>query len=198
MPEQCEAALGKNDWSGGWWQAARKVPSPNCDERPPGCVPELIVLHNISLPPEDFTTDAVEQFFTNRLSAQAHPYFAAIADRRVSAHFFVRRDGTIIQFVDCDKRAWHAGVSQWHGRSGCNDFSIGIEIEGSDHQGFEQAQYQTVLELMRQLCVRYPVIGIVGHEHIAPGRKTDPGPHWDWAWLISRLDLPTCVWPDKA
>ncbi|MFO0387697.1 MAG: 1,6-anhydro-N-acetylmuramyl-L-alanine amidase AmpD [bacterium] len=195
MTEQYESALEKNDWSGGWWQTARKVLSPNCDERPPGCVPELIVLHNISLPPEDFTTDAVEQFFTNQLSAEAHPYFAAIADMRVSAHFFVRRDGTMIQFVDCDKRAWHAGVSQWQGRSGCNDFSIGIEIEGSDYQSFEQAQYQTVLELIRQLCVRYPVIGIAGHEHIAPGRKTDPGPHWDWKWLRTHLNLSEDCWP---
>jgi AmpD protein len=195
MPEQCEAALGKNDWSGGWWQAARKVPSPNYDERPQGCHPELIVLHNISLPPQDFTSDAVERFFTNRLAPDQHPYFAAIADMRVSAHFFVRRDGSIMQFVDCDKRAWHAGVSEWRGRSSCNDFSIGIEIEGSDYQDFERAQYESVLELIREISARYSISGIAGHEHIAPGRKTDPGPHWDWDWLRTRLNLSEDCWP---
>jgi AmpD protein len=181
-------------WSGGWWQRARKVPSPNYDDRPQGCLPELIVLHNISLPPQDFSGDAVERFFTNRLSPDEHPYFASIADLRVSAHFFVRRNGQVLQFVACDKRAWHAGVSQWRGRSHCNDFSLGIEIEGSDYQAFEAEQYESVLQLIRQLYRRYPVTGIAGHEHIAPGRKTDPGPHWDWNWLRSRLDLPTNTW----
>lgn len=182
------------DWSGGWWLQARKMPSPNYDDRPQGCLPELIVLHNISLPPQDFSGDAVERFFTNRLSPEEHPYFASISHLRVSAHFFVRRDGHVLQFVDCDKRAWHAGVSQWRGRSCCNDFSLGIEIEGSDYQAFEAAQYESVLQLIRQIYSRYPITGIAGHEHIAPGRKTDPGPHWDWNRLRSRLNFPTSTW----
>lgn len=187
--------LNELSWSGGWWRRARKVPSPNYDDRPEGCRPELIVLHNISLPPQDFSSDAVERFFTNRLSPDEHPYFASIAYLRVSAHFFVRRDGEVLQFVDCDKRAWHAGVSQWCGRPQCNDFSIGIEVEGSDYQNFEPAQYESVLQLVCQLCERYAVAGIVGHEHIAPGRKTDPGPYWNWSWLRSNLNLPGCIWP---
>jgi AmpD protein len=195
IPGRDTRKLDELSWSDGWWQRARKVPSPNYDDRPDGCTPELIVLHNISLPPQDFSSDAVERFFTNRLSPDEHPYFASIACLRVSAHFFVRRDGEVLQFVDCDKRAWHAGVSQWCGRSQCNDFSIGIEVEGSDYQHFEAAQYESVLHLVRQVCVRYAVAGIVGHEHIAPGRKTDPGPYWNWSWFKSHVNLPDCIWP---
>ncbi len=194
MTREVAQAQNLGAWSGGWWQQAKKVPSPNYDDRPQGCLPELIVLHNISLPPQDFSGDAVERFFTNRLSPDEHPYFASIAHLRVSTHFFVRRNGQVLQFVDCDKRAWHAGVSQWRGRSRCNDFSLGIEIEGSDYQNFEVEQYESVLQLTHQLYRRYPVTGIAGHEHIAPGRKTDPGPHWDWDWLRTRLDLPTNTW----
>jgi AmpD protein len=171
------------------------VPSPNYDDRPEASLPELVVLHNISLPPQDFSGDAVERFFTNRLSPDEHPYFASIAHLRLSTHFFVRRNGQVLQFVDCDKRAWHAGVSQWRGRSRCNDFSIGIEIEGSDHQAFELPQYESVAELIRQLCHHYPVTGVAGHEHIAPGRKTDPGPCWDWDWLMTHVNLAPNAWP---
>lgn len=170
--------------------AARQVPSPNCDERPAGTRVELIVVHAISLPPEQFGGPEIEQLFTNTLDPDAHPYFAGIRDLRVSSHFVIRRDGELIQFVPCDKRAWHAGRSTWRGRERCNDFSVGIELEGSDCQPFEAAQYRVLAALIARLCERYPVspsAGIVGHSDIAPGRKTDPGPHFDWPRLRQLL-----------
>lgn len=174
----------------GWFVQARRVLSPNADARPAGERIELVVLHNISLPPGEFGSRAIEQFFTNQLSPTEHPYFAEIAHLRVSAHFLVRRDGEIVQFVPCHARAWHAGVSCWRGRERCNDFSIGIEIEGTDHQVFTEVQYEAVAKLYRVLCQRYPLLGIAGHEHIAPGRKTDPGPYWDWAKLTKMAQIP--------
>lgn len=162
---------------------ARFVASPNADQRPAGARCELIVIHNISLPPGVFEGDAVERFFTNRLPADAHPYFERIARMRVSAHFFLRRDGELVQFVECDRRAWHAGVSQWGGREHCNDFSIGIEVEGGDAVPYTDAQYAQLARLVRALARRYPISGIAGHEHIAQGRKTDPGPAFDWSRL---------------
>lgn len=165
---------------GGWLKEARRLPSPNFGERPSGSEISLVVVHNISLPPGEFGGDWVEAFFLNQLVPGAHPYFAEIAAMQVSAHFYVRRDGRIVQFVDCDKRAWHAGRSNWKGRDNCNDYSIGIELEGDDMQAFEPAQYRALWQLLAALRQRYPITGIAGHSDIAPGRKTDPGPHFDW------------------
>ncbi len=167
----------------GWFARARRIPSPNCDARPDGATVELAVVHNISLPPGEFTGEAVIELFTNRLDFDAHPYYQGIRGLRVSAHFFVRRDGSLIQFVPCALRAWHAGMSSWQGRERCNDFSVGIELEGSDDAPFADAQYATLVSLLAALKRRYPIRGIVGHSDIAPGRKTDPGPHFDWQRL---------------
>lgn len=156
------------------------IASPNCDERPPGAAIELLVIHNISLPPGVFGGAAVTDLFLNRLDPAAHPYFAAIAGLRVSAHFFIRRDGALLQFVPCVLRAWHAGQSSWCGRGRCNDYSIGIELEGADDVAFTDSQYDRLGMLARALHVRYPITASVGHSDIAPGRKTDPGPHFDW------------------
>lgn len=167
--------------AGGWLAGIDRGDSPNHDERPAGETIDLIVLHAISLPPGEFGGGAVAELFANRLDATAHPYFAAIAGRRVSAHFFIHRDGTVTQFVSCLRRAWHAGVSCWRGRERCNDFSLGIEIEGDDYHAFEAAQYETLNALLAALCGHFPVEAIVGHADIAPGRKTDPGPCFDWS-----------------
>ena len=164
----------------GWVPACRCVPSPNHDERPDGTLINLLVIHAISLPPGEFGGNAVSEFFTNCLDATAHPYFATIAARRVSAHFFVRRDGEVIQFVSCLSRAWHAGVSCWRGRECCNDFSIGIELEGDDVSNYADAQYAALRRLAAGLRAIYPIASSVGHADIAPARKTDPGPHFDW------------------
>lgn len=164
------------------------VGSPNCDERPAGEEVSLVVVHAISLPPGEFCGDGVERLFTNRLDPAAHPYYAAIDGLRVSAHFFIRRDGRIVQFVPCGKRAWHAGVSSWQGRERCNDFSIGIELEGCDELPFEPAQYRQLADLVKVLARCYPVRSVVGHADIAPGRKTDPGPHFDWPHLRALLE----------
>lgn len=156
------------------------VASPNQDARPPDTVIDLVVVHAISLPPGAFGGGGVEALFTNRLDPSAHPYYAGIAELRVSAHFFIPRHGALMQFVACDRRAWHAGVSCWRGRERCNDFSIGIELEGCDERAFEEGQYATLAALTRALQARYPIRSIVGHSDIAPGRKTDPGPCFDW------------------
>jgi len=158
----------------------RFIPSSNCDERPAGATIDLLVIHSISLPPGEFGGSGVIDLFTNRLDASAHPYYAGLAGLRVSAHFLIRRDGECLQFVPCSKRAWHAGESCWGERNRCNDFSIGIELEGDDDTPFEDAQYERLAALTRQLQLRYPIAHIVGHADIAPGRKTDPGPKFDW------------------
>jgi AmpD protein len=158
----------------------RCLHSPNCDERPVDCAVELIVIHNISLPPGEFGGPGIIDLFSNRLDSTAHPYFAAIAGLRVSAHILIRRDGELFQFVSCNKRAWHAGVSNWRGRERCNDYSIGIELEGADDIPFEDIQYENLAAVTRLLKAHYPIVDIVGHSDIAPGRKTDPGPHFDW------------------
>lgn len=165
---------------------ARRLDSPNQDERPPGETVSLIVIHAISLPPERFSGDAVERLFTNRLEHDRHPYFEGLRGLRVSAHLFLRRRGELIQFVNFERRAWHAGVSCFRGRERCNDFSIGIELEGSDHQPFTEAQYRRLGAVISALRAAYPAITrdrIVGHADIAPGRKTDPGPFFDWSRL---------------
>jgi len=167
----------------GWLSAARRCPSPNFDARPDGVAVDMVVIHNISLPPDVFGGQGVEQLFTNCLDPDEHPYYAQIAGLRVSAHFFIRRDGGLVQFVSTEDRAWHAGVSSWRGRERCNDFSVGVELEGCDTRPFEPAQYARLVEVLRAVCARYPVRDIVGHSDIAPGRKTDPGPFFDWQAL---------------
>jgi AmpD protein len=161
----------------------RFLPSPNCDERPAGAAPELLVIHNISLPPGELGGDGIIDLFMNRLDPSAHPYYATIAQLKVSAHFLVRRDGELIQFVSCAKRAWHAGESAWRGRSRCNDFSVGVELEGADDQPFADIQYAELAPLITALQRAYGALEIVGHSDIAPARKTDPGPCFDWQRL---------------
>ncbi|MDR2240253.1 MAG: 1,6-anhydro-N-acetylmuramyl-L-alanine amidase AmpD [Zoogloeaceae bacterium] len=167
----------------GWLAGARRVPSPNCGARPAGQAVKLIVIHAISLPPDEFGGGDIERLFTNCLDPAAHPYYLAIHALRVSAHFLIRREGDIEQFVPCGLRAWHAGVSSWRGTACCNDFSIGIELEGSDTSPFDTPQYAALARLIGILRKHYPVEAIVGHADIAPGRKTDPGPFFDWAHL---------------
>ena len=169
----------------GYWQAARQVHSPNQDQRPVDAVVSLIVIHNISLPPNEFGGPGVEQLFTNTLNPDEHPYYRDIAKVEVSAHFLIRRAGEVIQFVSCDQRAWHAGQSSWNGQQRCNEFSIGIELEGSDFVPFEPAQYAALSQLISAMIEHYPITAVVGHEHIAPGRKTDPGPCFDWSEVNS-------------
>ena len=167
-------------WADGWFLPARRIESPNQDARAPNTVTDLVVIHAISLPPSDFGGPSVMQLFSNQLNPEAHPYFAEIAHLKVSAHFFIRRDGTLIQCVPVTARAWHAGVSTWQGRERCNDFSVGIELEGDDETPFEEAQYTTLQQLLGALSDVLPIKAVTSHAHIAPGRKTDPGPCFDW------------------
>lgn len=167
----------------GWLEGAWRAESPNCDDRPDSARVELIVIHGISLPPGEFGGDAVIRLFTNRLDPGAHPHFEQLVDLRVSAHFLIRRDGTLLQFVSCLRRAWHAGVSSWRGRERCNDFSVGIELEGTDDVDYTSIQYARCSALIHALVRAYPIVGMAGHSDIAPGRKTDPGPHFDWSRL---------------
>jgi AmpD protein len=165
----------------------RIVDSPNQDERPRGVEITLVVLHSISLPPGEYGGDAIERLFTNRLDPAAHPYFGEIHGLKLSSHFLVRRDGELVQFVPVARRAWHAGVSSWRGRSRCNDFSVGIELEGTDDTPFEDAQYACLQRVLKDLRTQLPLRDIAGHSEIAPGRKTDPGARFDWRRLL--LDL---------
>lgn len=171
----------------GWIDQARRQPSPNCDDWAADSAIQLVVLHAISLPPDQFGGPGVEQLFTNALNPAEHPYYAAISGLRVSAHFFIRRDGELVQFVSTRQRAWHAGVSHWRGRERCNDFSLGIELEGGDRYPFEQTQYQRLAALIGCLAARFPLADICGHSDIAPGRKTDPGPFFDWVAFRASL-----------
>ena len=167
----------------GWLTGISRCPSPNQNERPAGEQISLLVIHGISLPPDQFSGPGVQQLFCNQLNPSEHPFYEEIKDLRVSAHLFIRRGGGMIQFVPFERRAWHAGVSEFAGREGCNDFSIGIELEGSDERPYTQAQYRALIRVTRLLRQRYPAITperVVGHCDIAPGRKTDPGPHFDW------------------
>ncbi|WP_430009438.1 1,6-anhydro-N-acetylmuramyl-L-alanine amidase AmpD [Methylophaga lonarensis] len=169
---------------------AKFLLSPNHDQRPEPADISGIVLHNISLPPGQFNGDWITDLFLNRLDPGAHPYFEAIASMRVSAHLLIRRNGELIQYVPFHLRAWHAGESCWNGRQRCNDFTVGIELEGDDHSAFETAQYQSLVEVIQALLLTYPTLSksaITGHEHIAPGRKTDPGPFFDWTALHAAL-----------
>lgn len=182
-PAPADSAL----WDGGWYRFARRLPSPNHGPRPDGAAVDLLVLHSISLPPGQYGGDAVQALFTNTLDWDAHPYYGQIRGLEVSAHFYVRRGGELWQFVDCDRRAWHAGRSAWQGRENCNDFSVGIELEGLEGGPFEAAQYDTLAVLCAALIERYPVRALAGHEHVAPGRKQDPGPGFDWPQLRRSL-----------
>ena len=166
---------------------ARYVASPNCDARPAGSRISLLVLHSISLPPGRYGGDAIERLFTNRLDPLAHPYFREIAHLRVSAHFLVRRDGALVQFVPLGKRAWHAGISRWRGAERCNDFSVGVELEGTDRARFSDAQYRCLGRLVRALAARLPLRACAAHSDVAPGRKRDPGARFDWARCLAGL-----------
>jgi len=178
---------GPRGWTQGWWGGARRVPSPNYGPRPPGVDVTLVVIHSISLPPGHYGGDAVERLFTNRLDWNAHPYYQRIRGLRVSAHFLIRRDGQRLQFVSCDDRAWHAGVSHWRGRDNCNDWSVGIELEGLEGGTFTRAQYRSLVTVLAALARRYPIADVAGHEHVAPGRKADPGAGFDWVALRDAL-----------
>lgn len=183
MHDREGVGMAVEPWSG-QLHPARYVASPNCDDRPPGAVPELIVVHGISLPPGCYGGPWIEQLFTNRLDPGAHPYFATIGALRVSAHVLIRRDGECLQFVPFHRRAWHAGRSRWFGREACNDFSIGIELEGDDDSPYTAAQYCRLVVTCAALLSAYPTLSrdaIVGHCDVAPGRKTDPGPLFDWS-----------------
>ena len=184
-------------WEAGWYRAARRLASPNFGKRPVDATAavDLIVIHSISLPPGEYGTGAVQQLFTNSLDWDAHPYFQSIRGLAVSSHFFIERTGALWQFVDCDQRAWHAGASTYRGRAQCNDDSIGIELEGLEGQTFESAQYQSLARLCADIARRYPIAHVAGHEHIAPGRKHDPGTGFDWQALREALRWPLGRFP---
>jgi AmpD protein len=168
-----------------WHADATIVASPNFDQRPEGVPIDLIVIHSISLPPGQYGGKGIEQLFTNQLNTDEHPYYAQISGLRVSSHFLIKRDGELLQFVPVAQRAWHAGVSHWQGRDRCNDFSVGIELEGDDDTPFEAAQYLTLRALLKSLVDVWPIKAITSHAHIAPVRKTDPGPYFDWVQVES-------------
>lgn len=184
--------------AGGWVVEAERLPSPNFDTRPPGMLTDLLVVHNISLPPGQFGGGEIAAFFQNRLDHDAHPFFDEIRGVHVSSHFLVRRDGALQQFVSCNARAWHAGASAFEGRTRCNDFSIGVELEGTDDLPFTEAQYVTLAALTRVLREHYPIQAVAGHADIAPGRKTDPGPHFEWRRLREMADLAPEALPFQA
>jgi AmpD protein len=178
------------DTDSGWLRATRRVPSPNFDPRPGGILPELIVVHGISLPPDEFGGPWIDRLFTNTLPPAEHPYFEQIKDLKVSSHLLIRRDGEPVQYVPFQERAWHAGASSYQGRERCNDFSVGIELEGADEVPYEPAQYRVLSAVILALCQAYPSLSltrIAGHSDIAPGRKTDPGPAFDWQRLYALL-----------
>lgn len=178
--------LGPVD-AAGTLAGASQIPSPNCDERPDDVTITMLVVHSISLPPGEFAGDSIVRFFTNTLDFSAHPYYETLRDLKVSAHFLIRRGGELIQFTPCAKRAWHAGLSNWCGRERCNDFSLGVELEGTDGQAFTELQYLRLAQLTAVLRDRYPLIDIVAHADIAPERKTDPGPLFDWGYYRESL-----------
>jgi N-acetyl-anhydromuramoyl-L-alanine amidase len=188
-------AVAPGLWQDGWYRFARRLDSPNFGARPAGAVVDLIVVHSISLPPGQYGGDEVQRLFTNTLDWDAHPYFKGIEGMTVSSHFYIRRNGELWQFVGCDDRAWHAGASQYRGRADCNDDSVGIELEGLEGERFEPAQYEALAGLCAAVAQRYPVSHIAGHEHIAPGRKRDPGAGFDWQVLRASLAWPAASFP---
>ncbi len=175
------------EWLDGWWRDALRVPSPNFSARPVGARVDTVVLHSISLPPGEYGGDGIRQLFTNTLDWSAHPYYETIRGLEVSAHFVVRRDGAILQFVSIAERAWHAGRSHWDGRDALNNWSIGVELEGLEGDTFEPAQYAALERLLPAIDRQRAIRHVVGHEHVAPGRKIDPGPGFDWPGLAARL-----------
>lgn len=185
-------SLQATHWQDGWWSAARRVDSPNHGPRPEGTEVTLALIHSISLPPGSYGGDSIERLFTNTLDWDAHPYFQQIRGLEVSSHFVVRRDGELLQFVPTARRAWHAGRSAWRGRENCNDYSIGIELEGLEGERFEPSQYERLAELLHALARQHPLRDVAGHEHVAPGRKLDPGTGFEWVRLQSLTG-----WPDR-
>ena len=190
---RCRQAAADALWNGGWYRFARQLASPNCGSRPAAAVVDLIVIHSISLPPGDYGGDGVQRLFTNQLDWGLHPYFRQIEGMQVSAHFYITRTGELWQFVSADQRAWHAGASRYRGRDNCNDDSIGVELEGIEGGDFEAAQYETLASLCPAIAQHCPVRHVAGHEHIAPGRKADPGIGFRWALLQHMLG-----WPDQC
>lgn len=189
-----EAAPAGPLWEKGWYRYARMLASPNFGPRPEAANIDLTVIHSISLPPGEYGNYNVQRLFSNQLDWDAHPYFQSIRGIQVSSHFFISRAGQLWQFVSCDARAWHAGESSYRGRSNCNDDSIGIELEGLEGNSFEAAQYESLTALCAAMMTQYPLAHIAGHEHIAPGRKQDPGPGFDWTALACNLALnDTCL-----
>jgi len=195
FPEIPQPAGRPSLWRDDWYRFAAISASPNFGARPSGCQIDLVVLHCISLPPGQYGGPEVLQLFENQLDWNRHPYFQSIRDMQVSAHFFIRRDGSLHQLVGCHSRAWHAGVSSFQGRANCNDNSIGIELEGLDGDLFDAAQYTTLTALCASLMQRYPIAHFVGHEHIAPVRKKDPGAGFDWHRLRNSLALDQNFFP---
>ena len=183
-------------WIDGWYQFAGRMPSPNYGPRPSGATVDLIVLHSISLPPGQYGGEDVQRLFTNQLDWNKHPYFKSIQGMQVSPHFYIRRQGELQQFVSANERAWHAGVSSYRGRDNCNDDAIGIELEGIEGGLFEDSQYETLAGLCAAILQRYPITDIAGHEHVAPGRKTDPGNGFNWPLLQQALGLAPQYFPD--
>ena len=191
-------ARASTPWRDGWFDAARRCASPNFGPRPEGVAIELVLIHSISLPPGEYGGDGIERLFTNRLDWDAHPYYRQIRGLEVSAHFLIRRGGELLQFVSCDARAWHAGASIWRGRRDCNDFSIGIELEGLEGDVFEAPQYVALAGLIGALRQHYPIAAVTGHEQVAPGRKNDPGAGFDWARLRTSLQAAAPDFPEVA
>ena len=198
MPKTVPLTQMQPLWEDGWYRFARRLGSPNFGPRPTHVQPELIVIHSISLPPGDFGTGQVQRLFTNQLDWDAHDYFRSIRGLKVSAHFFIARDGQLWQFVSCNDRAWHAGESTYHGKANCNDYSVGIELEGLEGLIFEDAQYETLTSLSASLLQAYPISQVAGHEHIAPGRKQDPGAGFDWPTLRHSLGLGAASFPAQV
>lgn len=195
QPDHHDAPASPALWHKGWYRYARALASPNFGPRPASAQIDLIVIHSISLPPGEFDNGNVQRLFTNQLDWEAHPYFQRIRGLQVSSHFFISRSGAMWQFVACSDRAWHAGNSHYRGRSHCNDDSIGIELEGLEGDRFEALQYETLAALCAALLQAYPIAHIAGHEHIAAGRKQDPGPGFDWPLLQASLALTDRYFP---
>jgi len=187
---------GFDDWQNGWCLGALACQSPNFGPRPTQAQIDLIVVHSISLPPGVYGGGEVQKLFTNQLDWEAHPYFQSIRGLTVSSHFFIERTGQVWQFVSCNDRAWHAGVSAYRGRNNCNDDSIGIELEGLEGNTFEGVQYESLALLSTALGHQYPISHIAGHEHVAPGRKKDPGPGFDWHRLQAHVSWPPQYFPE--
>jgi AmpD protein len=196
LPEQPTSPASPALWQDGWYRHARLLASPNFNPRPAGAQIDLVVIHSISLPPGEFGNGNVQRLFTNQLDWEAHPYFQDLRGLQVSSHFFITRTGALWQFVACCDRAWHAGESAYRGRNQCNDDSIGIELEGLEGSTFEALQYETLAGLCAALLQAYPIAHIAGHEHIAPGRKMDPGAGFDWLLLQNSLALPNRCLPE--